>query len=94
MTDGPSEFWQEEAREGQRDLRRVVLRWAILFGILLAALAFVLWWTSSAVEFSASRVRQDTQATYRVAGAVRDAGTGKPIPWAHLSDDPAGRPPQ
>jgi hypothetical protein len=25
---------------------------------------------------------------------VRDAGTGQPIPWAEIVDDPAGRPPQ
>ena len=88
-----SEFWQEQSEEDHRDLRKQVVRWALLFVLLIGFLGFAAWWASSAVRFSASRVERTTSASYRVVGIVRDATTGAPIPWAEIADDPAGRPP-
>src|SRR5260370_7822178 len=87
------EFWEEQSADDQRDLRRQIVRWSILFALLIAGVVFAFWWSGSAVHFSASRVEQTTGPTYRVTGIVRDAATGQPIPWAEVTDDPAGRPP-
>lgn len=87
------EFWEEQSADDQRDLRKQIVRWAILFALLIAGVVFAFWWAGSAVHFSASRVEQTTGPTYRVTGIVRDAATGQPVPWAEITDDPAGRPP-
>lgn len=87
------EFWEEQSADDQRDLRKQIVRWSIIFAALISVAFFTLWRASSAVHFSASRVEQTTGPSYRVSGIVRDATTGKPIPWAEISDDPAGRPP-
>jgi hypothetical protein len=87
------EFWRDEASEDRRALRKVALRWGLLFAAVLAGMVFALWWASEALHFSVSRVGQTTQATYKVTGIVRDAATGDPIPFASIEDDPEGRPP-
>lgn len=69
------------------------MRWTLLFAGLLLALLSALWWSASAVHFTASRVEADTPATYRVHGVVRDARTGAPIPFARIEDHPDGRAP-
>lgn len=81
------------AVEDREDLRKQVLRWSLIFAALLAAVFFALWWSASAVHFGATRVDQSTPFTWRVTGVVRDAETGRPVPWASLRDDPSGRPP-
>ena len=87
------EFWEEQAVEDQRDLRKQVVRWSFLLVLLIAFLGFAAWWASSAIHFSASRVERSTGPSYHVAGIVRDAATGMPVPWAEIADDPAGRAP-
>lgn len=87
------EFWEEQAVEDQRDLRKQVVRWCFLFVLLIAFLGFAAWWASSAVHFGASRVERSTGPSYHVAGTVHDAASGAPVPWAEITDDPAGRPP-
>lgn len=88
-----AEFWEEQSADDQRDLRKQVVRWSVLFALLVSGIFFATWWAGSAVHFGASRVEQTTGPTYRVTGVVRDSSTGQPIPWAELADDPAGRPP-
>jgi hypothetical protein len=87
------EFWHEQDRADRRDFRRWLLRWGLVFlGILLFYFA-TLWWTGSAVRFTASRAAESATLQYRFSGTVLDARTQKPIAWAELYDDPAGRPP-
>jgi hypothetical protein len=31
--------------------------------------------------------------TYKVVGSVVDQATGRSVPWAHVGDDPSGKPP-
>src|SRR5260370_7848202 len=88
-----ADSWEEQSVDDQRALRSQIVRWSILFALLIAGVVFPFWWAGSAVHFSASRVEQTTGPTYRVTGIVRDAATGQPIPWAEVTDDPAGRPP-
>jgi hypothetical protein len=87
------EFWRDEDSEDRLDIRKVMLRWGVVFALLLGGMFFALWWAKSAIEFSASRVDLTTPATYRVSGVVRNAATGQPIPFAEVEDDRAGRPP-
>lgn len=87
------EFWQEEAKDDRREMQKQVLRWGLLFVLLCCFAGFAIWWASSAVNFSASRVESTTGATYRVKGVVRDASTGAPVPWAEIGDAPSGHPP-
>jgi hypothetical protein len=93
MSDQPREFWQEEAERERGEMRRIVLRWLLVMFVFLAVLGFALWWSSSAVHFGASRVKQTTSATYRVFGTVRDSETGQPVPWAEVADEQSGRGP-
>lgn len=74
-------------------LRRQAARWALVFAGLIAAMGAVLWWSSSAVHFSTSRIGGNTRATHRLHGIVRDSQTGMAVPWAEVYDDPAGNPP-
>lgn len=92
MPDKPLEFWEEEDSAGRRDMRRYAMRWILVFAILIGVISFAIWWSSSAVHFSSSRVEQTTRPTYRVTGIVRDAA-GQPVPWAEIGDELSGRPP-
>ena len=74
-------------------LRREAIRWALLFACLVGGMSAALWWSTSAVQFSASRIEGTTRATYRIHGHGRDAATGKPVSWAEIFDDPTGYPP-
>jgi hypothetical protein len=87
------EFWREEVSEDRRDMRKLMLRWGLLFAGVLAGMFFALWWAGAALHFTASRVDETTRATYKVSGIVRNAVTGVPIPFPLVEDDPAGRPP-
>jgi hypothetical protein len=75
-------------------LRKYALRWAMLFVVLIALMGGVLWWSSAALEFSASRIKESTRATYKVKGVVIDRTTGRPVAWAGIEDDPQSRPPR
>ena len=88
-----AEFWQEEAIEGRREMRRQALRWSLVFGLLIAGVVFALWWAGSAVHFSASRVEATTGPSYQVTGVVLDSRSGAPVAWAEITDEPTGRPP-
>lgn len=88
-----SEFWEEEDQDNRRQMQKQVMRWALLFILLCCFAAFAIWWASSAINFTTSRVDATTGATYRVRGVVRDAVTGAPVPWAEVGDAPSGRPP-
>lgn len=74
-------------------MKKQVVRWGLLFGVLFCFSFFAIWWATSAVNFSASRVESSTGATYKISGRVRDAGNGAPVSWAEIADAPSGRPP-
>lgn len=75
-------------------LRKYAVRWALVFVVLISAMAFALWWSSRALEYSTARMQETAKATYKVRGEVIDKITGKPVAWADLEDDPSGRPPR
>ena len=50
------EFWDEEGKDDRLEMRKQVIRWSILFLVLCGGVFFAVWWASSAVHFSASRV--------------------------------------
>src|SRR5437016_5410509 len=80
VSDRPLEFWEEESIAGRRDMRRYALRWALIFAALIGGIFFAIWWSSSAVHFSSSRVQQTTGPTYRVTGRIHDSA-GNAVPW-------------
>lgn len=87
------EFWRDEEAEHRVNMRRQFFRWTLLFSIVLAFFAFTLWWAASVVRFSSARIQFRSTTAWRVWGTVRDARTGAAVPWAHIRDDPRGRPP-
>lgn len=87
------EFWSEEDAEDRRELWRHAAGWVLSLALLLAGLVFALWWSASAVRFGSSRAEVTTPFEWKVSGAVRDAQSGAPVPWAKVEDDPAGHPP-
>ena len=87
------EFWEEQNQDDRREMKKQVARWGLLFGVLFCFGFFAIWWATSAVNFSASRVESTTGATYKISGRVRDAGNGAPVSWAEIADAPSGRPP-
>lgn len=91
--DRGSEFWEEQAREDGPDLRRQILRWLLLFAGLTAAAVFVLWWSGSALHYTASRLDNSAAAGYKVSGIVRDSMSGAAIAWARVADTGEGKPP-
>jgi hypothetical protein len=85
----------ETPQEQAAQLRKYALRWAMVFAALIFVLGFALWWSSRALHFGTSRIEGSTRASYRVHGVVVDRGTGRPVAWADLEDDPASsRPPR
>ncbi len=91
---GPQEdFLSEQSAAERVEARGQLLRLAAAFALLFAAVFFAFWWSGSAVRFGASRVAGALTPTWQVSGAVRNALTGEPVPWAHVEDDPAGQPP-
>ena len=74
-------------------MKKQVLRWGLLFGVLFCFVFFAIWWATSAVNFSTSRVDSTTRATYKISGRVRDEANGAPVAWAEIADAPSGRPP-
>ena len=92
-TGSQPEFWREESLDDRREMRRLALRWGLLFFGLLAFMFFALWWASQALQFGASRVDGSARPTYVVSGFVRSAVTGAAVPFAAVTDEPASRPP-
>lgn len=72
---------------------RQAIRLAAAFGLLFGGVFFAFWWSGAAIRFSASRVADRAEATWRVIGTVRDRVTHAPVPWAVVTDDPEGHPP-
>jgi hypothetical protein len=87
------DFWRTQRAEERLELRRQMVRWALMFSGILFALFLILWWAGAAVRFSTSRVEGTTKPTYKVSGILADGLTGKPIRDARVADDPDGRPP-
>lgn len=85
---------QQQPQDDAALLRKYALRWALVFLVLIGLMAYALWWSSAALEYSASRIKETTRATYKVTGVVIDKSTGRPVAWANLEDDPAVRPPR
>ncbi len=92
-TEPPVNFLQEEIAEERQEGRRLLVRCAIGFTLLFGAVFLAFWWSGSAVRFSTARVNAANAPTYRVWGAVRDAQSRQPIPWAVVEDDADGNPP-
>lgn len=86
-------FLSEQDAAERRDARRQLLKLAVAFALLFAAVFFAFWWSGSAVRFGAARVAATTAPTWQVSGTVRNARNGEPVPWARVEDDPAGRGP-
>lgn len=89
----PVRFDEEESADLRRYFVRQTIRLAVVFGLLFGVVFFAFWWSGSAIRFSASRVAERAEATWRVAGTVRDGVTHAPVPWAAVADDPEGHPP-
>ena len=83
----------EEANDTRELFARTALRMAAVFALLFGGVFFAFWWSGSAIRFGAARAANTAAPTWRISGVVRDGMTGKPVPWATVEDDPAGRPP-
>ncbi len=88
-----NEFWQEEEVNEKREMGRFLAKWSIVFLGLIALLASTLWWASSALSYSASRVGEGGKPSYKVMGLITDARSGAPVAWAKVQDAPEKRPP-
>jgi hypothetical protein len=93
MEDRGKEFWQEQREANRKELLRFSLRWGIVLAAISAIFGWMLWRSSSAVDFAASRVEANTPARYKITGTVRDAVTSKTVPWPVIADSPEGSPP-
>jgi hypothetical protein len=91
MAEYGKEFWEEEAEETRRDLRSASLKLLVLFLSVLTVLGFLLWRSQAAIEFASSHIQGQTDRRYQLTGIVRDAATGKPVPWPLLHDEFDGR---
>jgi hypothetical protein len=90
----PQQSFLEEVTEDDRsDARRLTVRLTLGFAALFGFVFFAFWWSGSAIRFGAARVTASNVPSYRVWGTVRDAQSGRPIPWAAVEDDPSGDPP-
>jgi hypothetical protein len=72
---------------------RTALRLAAAFALIFGGVFFAFWWSGSAIRFGTARAANRATPTWRVSGAVRNAATRQPVPWALVEDDPSGRPP-
>lgn len=86
-------FLSEQSSAERSEARRQLLRLAVAFALLFAAVFFAFWWSGSAVRFGAARVGDASVPTWQVAGVVRNALSGEAVPWARVEDDPAGNGP-
>lgn len=91
MEERGKEFWEEEADETRKDLRRATVRLVLIFVGILFGLGFVLWRSHAAIEFASSRIQGQTEARYHVKGIVKNARTGVAIPWPSLHDELDGK---
>jgi hypothetical protein len=86
----PAEFWQEEARLAEREVRQQLVRYSVVFALLFAGVCFAMWWAGQTIHFSAARVDATVKPTWRVFGVVTDASSGEPVPFAQISDGQEG----
>ena len=84
---GSQNFLDEERQEDRLSLHRSLVRWILAFLMIFCFAAMAFWWSGSAVKYSAARVQNRTNPTYRVTGIIIDARTRKSIPWAEISTD-------
>ena len=90
----PQQSFLEEVTQDERfEARRLMVRMTVGFAALFGMVFLAFWWSGSAIRFGAARVTASNAPTYRVWGTVRDAQSGRPIPWATVEDDPSGDPP-
>jgi len=92
-SDPQQSFLQEEIQQERSEARRLMVRMAAGFIALFLFVFFAFWWSGSAIRFSAARMTAGNPPTYRLWGTVRDAESGRPIPWAAVADEPSGDPP-
>jgi hypothetical protein len=85
-------FDEEESAALRREFLRQSIRVAVVFAALCAGVAFVFWWSGSAVRFGAASAAGRVVPSWHVIGTVRDAATGDPIPWAAIDDVAYGDP--
>ena len=88
------EFWEEEEFNERREMKQFLAKWGFIFAGIIGFLVFVLWWASSALSYSASRVGETGKPEYKVTGVITDARSGAPVSWAKVQDDPQKRPPR
>jgi|SRR5581483_3758490 len=70
-----------------------MIRMGVCFAALFGFVFLAFWWSGSAIRFAAARVTASNAPTYRIWGTIRDAQSGRSIPWAVVEDDPSGDPP-
>jgi hypothetical protein len=80
-------FLEEERQEDRLSMHRTMARWILAFMTIFCFAAMAFWWSGSAVNYSAARVQNRSHPTYQVSGAITDAKTHHPIPWAEISTD-------
>jgi hypothetical protein len=84
---GPQNFLDEERQEDRLSMHRTLARWILAFIGIFCFATMAVWWSGSAVKYSAARVQNRSNPTYQVTGVVTDAKTHQPIPWAEISTD-------
>lgn len=67
-------------------MRRQAIRWLTLFLVFVVFLSSVLWWSTSVVQYGASRASGSVEPTYELIGLIQDASNGRPISWAIVAD--------
>ena len=89
----PASFPEEVDGDLRRQYGKQAIRYVAAFAALFAAGCAVVWWSTATVRFASARTGMRAAPTWTVAGVVRNSLTGAPVPWARVSDDPAGLPP-
>ena len=80
-------FFDEERSADRLAMHRTLARWILAFAVIFSFAAMAFWWSGSAVRYSAARVQNRSNPTYRVTGSITDSRTHQPIPWAEISTD-------
>jgi hypothetical protein len=93
LQDPQQTFLQEEILDERSEARGLFVRTTVGFALLFAFVFLAFWWSGSAIRFGAARVTASNAPTYRIWGTVRDAQSGRSIPWATIEDEPSGNPP-
>jgi hypothetical protein len=73
----------------RRVFERLLVRCAIVFGVLLGGLSVLFWMLAQGIQRGTAQMQNPGASTYAVKGTVRDARTGRPVPWVEVADDAA-----